>query len=57
MAVATRPHPDGPDAHMARHLALGRAGWRQSEAFPADHDGNVVTAALALSALANAPIE
>lgn len=52
MAVATTVHPDGPDAHLARHLALARAGWHQAEAFPGDHDGDVVVTALALAELA-----
>ncbi len=51
VGVATRLHPDGPDAHLARHLALACAGWRQSEAFATDHDGDAVTVALALAAM------
>jgi hypothetical protein len=51
VAVATRVHPDGPGAHIRRHLALARAGWHQAEAFPSDHDGDPVATALALGDL------
>ncbi|MCB0961831.1 MAG: AAA family ATPase [Acidimicrobiales bacterium] len=52
VAAATRVHPDGPDAHVRRHLALQRAGWRQAEAFPSDEPGAAVRAALDLVARA-----
>lgn len=32
--VETRVHPDGPDAHIDRHLDLVRAGWKLRDAFP-----------------------
>lgn len=51
IGVATRVHPDGPAAHIDRHLALALAGWRQAEAFPVTHDGDPITTALALSNL------
>lgn len=33
IGVETRVHPEGPDAHIARHLTLRRAGWNLNEAF------------------------
>jgi hypothetical protein len=32
VAVECEVHPDGPDAHVERHLALRRAGWEVVEA-------------------------
>lgn len=55
VGVATRVHPEGPGAHIDRHLALSLAGWRQAEAFPSSHDGDPVTTALALSNLLPPP--
>ena len=55
-AVTTRVHPQGPAAHVRRHLALHRAGWRQTEAFPTDHDGDPVATALALQDLVRPPL-
>lgn len=49
VGVTTRVHPDGPVAHLRRHLALASAGWNQTAAFPSDRDGDVVATALALS--------
>ena len=34
LALETNVHPDGPDAHVARHLALTRLGWEFLEAYP-----------------------
>jgi len=48
VAVSTRVAADGPDAHLRRHLALARAGWRQAEAFPSTFDGDAVQAGLAI---------
>ena len=42
-------HPGGAAAHRRRHLALGRAGWRVVDAFPARFDGDPVAAALDLA--------
>jgi hypothetical protein len=33
VGVVCRVHPDGPEAHIDRHLALRRAGWRMLDAF------------------------
>ncbi len=49
VGVLTRVHPSGVEAHLARHLALRRAGWTLAECFEADHDGDAVAAALALA--------
>jgi len=38
-------HPDGPDAHIERHLSLVRAGWDVLDAYPsrwAEHRGELV---------------
>ncbi|WP_426571163.1 DEAD/DEAH box helicase [Aquihabitans sp. McL0605] len=51
VAVATRVHPDGPQAHIERHLALDLASWRQAEAFPATFDGDAVATAMAITDL------
>lgn len=37
--VETNVHPDGPDAHIDRHLALRRAGWTLVDAFESDWPG------------------
>jgi hypothetical protein len=37
VAVETGLHPGGPDAHLDRHLALRRAGWRVLEAHASRH--------------------
>jgi hypothetical protein len=34
LALECRVHPDGPDAHIARRLALRQAGWAVHDAFP-----------------------
>ncbi|MFP5308083.1 MAG: AAA domain-containing protein [Actinomycetes bacterium] len=47
-AVLTRPHPDGPAAHVARRDTLARAGWHVVEVFPSAYDGEVVPAAVDL---------
>ena len=31
-------HPDGIDAHIDRHVALHRAGWRTMDALRSDGD-------------------
>jgi hypothetical protein len=33
VAVECRVHPEGPDHHIERHLALRRAGWTLLEAY------------------------
>jgi len=37
--VETSVHPDGVQAHIDRHLALRRAGWRLVDAFESDWRG------------------
>jgi hypothetical protein len=39
-------HPDGPDAHLARHRELLRAGWRLVDAFASRWGGDAARAAL-----------
>jgi hypothetical protein len=51
VAVELAVHPDGPDAHRRRHLALRRSGWRVVDAFPPATDGDPIAAAVALVAL------
>jgi hypothetical protein len=33
VAIECEVHPDGPDAHIDRHMALNRAGWEFVEAY------------------------
>lgn len=42
-------HPDGTDAHLARHRALRRAGWRVVDAFASRWDGDAAAAAVELA--------
>jgi hypothetical protein len=45
VALECGVHPDGPAAHIDRHLALRRSGWEIVEAFPsrwADRAGELV---------------
>jgi hypothetical protein len=37
VAIETGVHPAGPEAHVDRHLALRRAGWRILEAHASRH--------------------
>lgn len=48
VAVACRVHPQGPKAHLERHLQLRRSGWRILEGWPSRFDDDPVRAALAL---------
>ncbi|GAA2618946.1 hypothetical protein GCM10010436_23240 [Paractinoplanes durhamensis] len=50
VGVLCGPHPDGPDAHLARQRALHRAGWRLIDAFPSRWNGDPRRAALELAA-------
>lgn len=47
-------HPDGWQAHIDRHRALRRAGWRLVDAFPTRYDGDHVRAAIDLATVAMA---
>lgn len=49
VAVESRGHPDGPDAHLARWRALHGAGWRMHDAFPSRFDHDPVRAAVELA--------
>lgn len=38
-------HPDGPEAHVERHLALRRLGWELADAYPSrwrDRQGELI---------------
>ena len=48
VAVATSVHPDGVDAHIARHLALDALGWTQIHAFRVRFDADPVPVAMDL---------
>jgi hypothetical protein len=48
IGVIAEVHPDGPTAHIARHRALRRAGWRIEEAFPSAYDDDPSRAAIEL---------
>ncbi len=49
VALVCDLHPDGPAAHIERHRALHRAGWRVVEAFPTRWAGDAPRAAVELS--------
>ena len=48
VGVMAEVHEDGPQAHVARHRALRRAGWRITEAFPSAYDDDPSRAAIDL---------
>lgn len=48
-ALDTRPHPDGPAAHLRMRLLAQRCGWEVTDAFPTVFDADPVTAAIALA--------
>jgi hypothetical protein len=45
LAVETGVHPDGAEAHVERHRALRRAGWRTFDGYPSRWDGDAARAA------------
>jgi hypothetical protein len=45
VAVETQVHPDGPEAHIERHRALLRTGWRVVDGYPSRWDGDAARAA------------
>ncbi|WP_367128387.1 AAA domain-containing protein [Saccharothrix sp. HUAS TT1] len=49
VALDTRPHPDGPAAHLDRWRALRGAGWRMHDAFPSRFDHDPARAAVELA--------
>ncbi|MDA1360847.1 AAA domain-containing protein [Glycomyces luteolus] len=51
IGVIAEVHPDGPSAHVARHRALRRAGWRIEEAFPSAYGDDPSRAAIDLLAV------
>jgi hypothetical protein len=48
VALETRPHPDGPEAHLARWRTLTGAGWTVHDAYPSRFHSDPVRAALSL---------
>jgi hypothetical protein len=46
IGVIAEPHPKGPEAHVARHRALRRAGWRIVETFPSAYEDDPSRAAI-----------
>ncbi|GAA2267822.1 hypothetical protein GCM10009853_021360 [Glycomyces scopariae] len=44
--VVCAVHPDGPRAHLERHRALRRAGWRLVDAFPSTYTDDAARAAV-----------
>lgn len=46
VGVIAEPHREGPGAHVARHRALRRAGWRIVEAFPSAYGDDPSRAAI-----------
>ncbi|GLY51171.1 AAA domain-containing protein [Lentzea sp. NBRC 102530] len=49
VAVETRPHPAGVQAHLARWRALGHAGWRVHDAFGSRFGDDPARAAVELA--------
>ncbi|GAA3673562.1 hypothetical protein GCM10022267_70490 [Lentzea roselyniae] len=49
VALETRPHPEGPQAHLARWRALTHAGWRVHDAFGSRFDHDAARAAVELA--------
>ncbi|MET9632886.1 AAA domain-containing protein [Lentzea sp. NPDC006480] len=49
VAVETRPHPEGAQAHLARWRALTHAGWRVHDAFGSRFDHDPARAAVELT--------
>ena len=45
VAVETAVHPDGPEAHIERHRALRRVGWRIVDGYPSRWGGDAARAA------------
>jgi very-short-patch-repair endonuclease len=45
VAVEAGVHPDGPEAHVARHRALRRTGWRVVDGYPTRWDNDAARAA------------
>ncbi len=50
IGVLTGPHPDGPEAHLARRRALTQAGWRLRDGFASRWGSDPRRAALELAA-------
>ena len=49
VGVFCGPHPDGPEAHLARQRALARKGWRLRDGFATRWSGDPRRAALELA--------
>ncbi|WP_026925565.1 AAA domain-containing protein [Glycomyces arizonensis] len=50
VGVICAVHPEGPEAHLARHRALRRAGWRLVDAFPSTFAADAARAAVTVLA-------
>lgn len=50
VGVVCAVHPEGPRAHLARHRALRRAGWRLVDAFPSTFADDPARAAVTVLA-------
>jgi hypothetical protein len=50
VGVMAEVHEDGPRAHLERHRALRRAGWKLTEAFPSTYNDDPSRAAIDLLA-------
>lgn len=48
VALDCAVHPEGPEAHVARHRTLRRAGWRVVDAFGSRWDDDAAAAAVDL---------
>jgi hypothetical protein len=45
VAIEAGVHPDGPEAHIERHRALVRTGWRVIDGYPSRWEGDAARAA------------
>jgi AAA domain-containing protein len=54
LAVETAVDPDGVDAHLERHRALRRVGWRTFDGYPSRWDGDAARAAADIAEAAQA---
>jgi len=50
VGVVCAVHPEGPEAHLARHRELRRAGWRLVDAFPSTFADDAARAAVTVLA-------
>ena len=45
VAIEAGVHPEGPEAHIERHRALVRTGWRVVDGYPSRWEGDAARAA------------